>query len=47
MITEVRSGLEILANGLDALDGSVLSDQERKCPQGVHSQELGSEKHLL
>jgi hypothetical protein len=42
MDIEVRPGLEILANGLDALDGPVLSDQERKCPQGVHSQELGS-----
>jgi hypothetical protein len=42
MINEVRPSLEILANGLDALDWSVLSDQERKCPQGVHSQELGS-----
>jgi hypothetical protein len=42
MISEVRSGLEILANGLDALDGSVFRDQERKGPQGVHSQELRS-----
>ncbi len=42
MVSEVRSGLKILANGLDALDGPVLSDQERKCPQRVHSQELRS-----